>query len=73
MLANSVTMNGCIEALKEMAYEFYFEQDIDDGSSDSTSTRGDTLELDLLRKELSTQKEVAFSMLLKFVYAPEVK
>lgn len=74
LLANSITMNGCTEALKELTYEFYFQQDIDEDSLNSdASAPTRNLELDLLRKELSTQKEVAFSMLLKFVNTTEIQ
>lgn len=63
LLANSVTQNGYIEALRELAYEFYVKQSIGDGDDLSPSAA----------KELSTQKEVAFSMLLKFIENPIVR
>lgn len=65
LLANSVTQNGYIEALRELAYEFYVRQSIGDAdATDLTPTAA---------KELSTQKEVAFSMLLKFIESPMVR
>lgn len=64
LLANSVTKNGCIEALRELAYEFYVRQSIGDADDDSLTPAA--------AKELNTQKEVAFSMLLKFIENPMV-
>lgn len=65
LLANSVTQNGYIEALRELAYEFYVRQSIGDAdANDLTPTAA---------KELNTQKEVAFSMLLKFIEKPMVR
>lgn len=65
LLANSVTQNGYIEALRELAYEFYVKQSIGDADADDLSPSA--------AKELSTQKEVAFSMLLKFIENPMVR
>lgn len=64
LLANSVTQNGCIEALRELAYEFFVRQSIGDADADDLTPTA--------AKELNTQKEVAFSMLLKFIENPMV-
>lgn len=65
MLANSVSQNGCIEALRELAYEFFVRQSIGDVDADDLTPAA--------AKELNTQKEVAFSMLLKFIEHPMVR
>lgn len=57
LLANSITNNGCVEALYHLAFEIYFPRHID----------GETDEPQHTIKELNTQKEVVFSMLLKFI------
>lgn len=56
-LANSITKNGSIEALHELAIEIYFRKSVNAQISDENQ---------LNAKELSTQKEVVFSMMLKF-------
>lgn len=58
LLANSITKNGSVEALYQLAYEIYFPRHIDNEPSDNNQQNS---------KELNTQKEVVFSMLLKFV------
>lgn len=57
-LANSITKNGSIEALLELAKEIYFQKSLETKFSDENQ---------LNAKELNTQKEVVFSMLLKFL------
>lgn len=63
LLANSITNNGSVEALCQLALEIYFPRRIDVESSDSQQSA----------KELNTQKEVVFSMLLKFIEHVQVK
>lgn len=62
LLANSITKNGSIEALFQLAFEVYFPRCIETDLNDSQQNR----------KELNTQKEVVFSMLLKFIDCFEV-
>lgn len=57
LLANSITNNGSVEALYHLAFEIYFPRHIDGDSDEPQHTT----------KELNTQKEVVFSMLLKFI------
>lgn len=58
LLANSITKNGSIEALYQLAYEIYFPRYIDNEPNEENAQNS---------KELNTQKEVVFSMLLKFI------
>lgn len=58
LLANSITKNGSIEALYQLAYEIYFPRYIDNEPIEENAQNS---------KELNTQKEVVFSMLLKFI------
>lgn len=58
LLANSITKNGSIEALHQLAYEIYFPRHIDNDPNEESVQNS---------KELNTQKEVVFSMLLKFI------
>lgn len=58
LLANSITKNGSVEALYQLAHEIYFPRRIDNEPSDNSQQNS---------KELNTQKEVVFSMLLKFI------
>lgn len=57
LLANSITNNGSAEALYHLAFEIYFPRRIDNVTDEPQQTI----------KELNTQKEVVFSMLLKFI------
>lgn len=61
LLANSVTKNGSVEALCQLAYEIYFVQ-----TAEPDSEKEQTVLLNS-EKESNTQKEVVFSMLLKFI------
>lgn len=61
LLANSITNNGSIEALCQLAYEIYF------ASNTSSEIEEDRSILVTSEKESNTQKEVVFSMLLKFI------
>lgn len=63
LLANSITNNGSVEALYHLAFEIYFPRHIDGDSDEPQQTT----------KELNTQKEVVFSMLLKFISHFKVK
>lgn len=63
LLANSITNNGSVEALYHLAFEIYFPRHIDGHSDEPQQTT----------KELNTQKEVVFSMLLKFIGHFKVK
>lgn len=63
LLANSITNNGSVEALYHLAFEIYFPRYIEHNSDEPQYTI----------KELNTQKEVVFSMLLKFVHSFKVK
>lgn len=68
LLANSITKNGSIEALCQLAYEINFSKCI------STHIAQEDRSVILLNeKESNTQKEVVFSMLLKFIGEPMVK
>lgn len=67
LLANSITKNGSIEAMCQLAYEINFNKSI------STDNHEDRSILLLNEKESNTQKEVVFSMLLKFIGEPMVK
>lgn len=75
LLANNQIINCSAKALKELAFEFFFQQNIapfsyDQQQSPSSPTKDPNV--DLNKRELNTQKEVAFSMLLKFVDVSEV-
>lgn len=63
LLANSITNNGSIEALYQLALEIYFPRYIENDTDGQQYTI----------KELNTQKEVVFSMLLKFIDCLKVK
>lgn len=63
LLANSITQNGSVEALFQLAYEIYFPRRIDNEQS---------AKIEQNIKELNTQKEVVFSMLLKFIESFQV-
>lgn len=63
LLANSITKNGSVEALYQLALEIYFPRS---GDSEPNENQQNT-------KELNTQKEVVFSMLLKFIESIEIK
>lgn len=67
LLANSITKNGSIEALCQLAYEINFRESI------NTDAQVDRSVILLNEKESNTQKEVVFSMLLKFIGEPMVK
>lgn len=64
LLANSITKNGSVEALYQLAYEIYFPRHIGNELNDNSQQNS---------KELNTQKEVVFSMLLKFVDCLKVR
>lgn len=66
LLANSITNNGSIEALCQLTHEIYFPLNIQDGDSDENI-------VETSENELYTQKEVVFSMLLKFIDSIIVK
>lgn len=66
LLANSITSNGSIEALCQLAHEIYFPA-IVRGAADHAQTAHTS------DKETYTQKEVVLSMLLKFIDATIVK
>lgn len=57
LLANSITNNGSVEALYQLALEIYFPRHIEYDPDVPQQTI----------KESNTQKEVVFSMLLKFI------
>lgn len=59
LLANSITKNGSVEALFQLAFEIYFPRNDPDDSQQN-------------QKELNTQREVVFSMLLKFIDSVKV-
>lgn len=63
LLANSITKNGSVEALFQLALEIYFPRNFDKESDDSQQSA----------KEQNTQKEVVFSMLLKFIDSFAIK
>lgn len=63
LLANSITKNGSVEALYQLAFEIYFPRTLDSEPNESQQSA----------KELNTQKEVVFSMLLKFIESIEIK
>lgn len=65
LLANSITKNGSVEALCQLANEIYFPTSIQDPDN---ATIGEINE-----REIYTQKEVVFSMLLKFIDSTIVK
>lgn len=65
LLANSITSNGSIEALCQLAHEIYFPVIVNDADNVRSMQTSD--------KEIYTQKEVVFSMLLKFIDAAIVK
>lgn len=74
LLANGGNVQGSTEALLVLAHEFFFQTDVtvsvgNDGNE--TKTVGDA-ETKINRREANTQKEVAFSMLLKFLDDPKV-
>lgn len=62
LLANSITKNGSVEALFQLAFEIYFPRIIENEPENSQQNR----------KELNTQREVVFRMLLKFIDCIEV-
>lgn len=65
LLANSITNNGSIEALCQLAYEIYFPTNIQDPDN--------IAKIEINERDIYTQKEVVFSMLLKFIDATIVK
>lgn len=65
LLANSITNNGSVEALFQLALEIYFPRH-------ARNNAGQTEMPQQTVKELNTQKEVVFSMLLKFIDHPKV-
>lgn len=70
LLANrSVVPSGTL-ALKELAIEFFFKQSDKTATSESVSLSAEEM---LAQKDSNTQKEVAFSMLIKFLDAIEVQ
>ncbi|XP_031632927.1 huntingtin [Contarinia nasturtii] len=64
LLANSITKNGSVEALYQLSYEIYFPRRIDNEPVEDSQQN---------TKEKNTQKEVVFSMLLKFIDSIKVK
>lgn len=84
LLANGGNVRGSTEALLELAHEFFFQetmQGVGEGG-DAAAAAGDAdidaktmgdAESKLKRMEANTQKEVAFSMLLKFLEYPQVR
>lgn len=66
LLASSITKNGSVEALCQLAYEIYFVQTTEDGSEKEQTVLLNS------EKESNTQKEVVFSMLLKFISETQV-
>lgn len=62
LLANSTIMKTSTLALNEIAYEFFFHQQMAIEFADT----------EINTKEINTQKEVAFSMLIKFLDNVEV-
>lgn len=84
LLANNMIRNGSINSLVELAYEIFFMQRIlppppssSASSSLATSPTGTTTIIseseELQIKDLSTQREVVFSMLMKFVNYYDVR
>lgn len=81
LLANNAAVKCSTLALNELAYEFFFKQSEgivlpESGpllANATTTTGGGLSEItELTSKEISTQKEVAFSMLIKFLDSIEV-
>lgn len=70
LLANSLAKNGSHEALHELAFEFYFQHQ--QPSLDESRVTSDSERI-FLEKELSTQQEVAFSMMLKFIHHTNIQ
>lgn len=82
LLANNMTRNGSIISLVELAYEIFLIQRISSSPSISscssaTSSIGTAMILpeseELQIKDLSTQREVVFSMLMKFMNYYDVR
>lgn len=63
LLANNTIINCGTQALNELAYEFFFNQ---------IPLINTPNIIELNTKEINTQKEVAFSMLIKFINEIEV-
>lgn len=82
LLANGGNVRGSTEALLELAHEFFFQQTMHvdhaiapapaAAAGNSVAKTPSDTESKLNRMELNTQKEVAFSMLLKFLEYSQV-
>lgn len=79
LLANGGNIRGSTDALLELAHEFFFHENAttttnvgNDGADTKTNVAEDSA-TKINRMETNTQKEVAFSMLLKFLDESKVK